>query len=188
MILEGLATTRNRDGGWNISAMGPLCDREMRSLVLRPFPGSVTYNNLSRERQGVWHVTDDSRLLVRAALNLWDGSQPELCETSPGGCWRLADCCRWYAFRVERVDESGERPRFEAVVTDSGRVRDFVGWNRARHAVIEAAILASRIPQLGREHVLEEIARLESAVTKTGDEAEFEAFALVQRYAASRPQ
>ena len=39
-----------------------------------------------------------------------------------------------------------------ADVVDSGRLRDFFGFNRAKHAVIEAAILATRIdflePQL----------------------------------------
>ena len=52
----------------------------------------------------------------------------------------------------------------------------FVGFNRAQAAVIEAAILASRLHLLPRGKVESEIAYLEIAVTKTAAAAELEAW------------
>src|ERR1043166_8198807 len=46
MILEGLVTTLNADGGVNIAPMGPIVDEAMRHLILRPYQTSRTYANL----------------------------------------------------------------------------------------------------------------------------------------------
>jgi hypothetical protein len=52
----------------------------------------------------------------------------------------------------------------------------FKGFNRAQAAVIEAAILVSRIQMLPREKVEREIGYLEIAVGKTASAAEEEAW------------
>ena len=63
-----------------------------------------------------------------------------------------------------------------AQVVDSGRLRDFFGFNRAKHAVVEAAILATRIGVLPDERILEELERLAVPVKKTAGPEEREAF------------
>jgi hypothetical protein len=179
MIIEGLCTTLNPDGGVNVAPMGPIIEDNFARLRLRPFPTSTTYANLKRTLRGVFHVTDDVLLLARAAIDRIPAppaTRPA--ETIDGAV--LVDCCRWYEFECEPLDESGERPLFVAHVKHRGRVRDFVGFNRARHAVIEAAILVSRLHLLEREFILNEMAKLRSAVEKTGDEPEREAFALLE--------
>jgi hypothetical protein len=50
----------------------------------------------------------------------------------------------------------------------SGRIRDFFGFNRGKHAVIEAAILATRVAILPRSEIDEQWTRLRSWVDKTG--------------------
>jgi hypothetical protein len=61
-------------------------------------------------------------------------------------------------------------------VVKKGVLREFIGFNRAQNAVIEAAILATRLRFLGREHVLKEFERLRLIVDKTGGEQEHAAF------------
>src|SRR5215471_3787587 len=52
----------------------------------------------------------------------------------------------------------------------------FRGFNRAQAAVIEAAILVSRLRLLPRERIEREMAYLQSAITKTASTAEEEAW------------
>ena len=181
MIIEGLMTTRNADGSVHVAPLGPIVTGDFERLTLRPFPTSVTYGNLQRNRCGVFHVVDDVLLLAQTALGL-EHAPPAVRPARQIAGDVLIDCCRWYEFVVESIDESGERPRFESRVVETGRVRDSLGFNRARHAVIEAAIFASRIRLTGGEVVLVELERLRSPVEKTGGPRELEAFRLIEQY------
>jgi uncharacterized protein len=181
MILEGIVTTTNADGTINVAPMGPIVDAAMQSLVLRPFQTSTTYANLKRHGEGVLHVTDDVLLLARAAIGGLDAT-PETfpAEHVKGAVLRSA--CRWYEFRVRSLDDSQERTRIQAEVVHTGRLRDFFGFNRAKHAVLEAAILATRVHLLPVEEIRAEFDRLAVPVEKTAGEAEREAFRLLREY------
>jgi hypothetical protein len=67
-------------------------------------------------------------------------------------------------------------------------LRDFFGFNRAKHAVVEAAILATRTDFLPIDEILADFDKLASLVQKTGGDDEHRAFQLllehVQRKAA----
>ncbi len=181
MILEGLVTTVNVDGSANISPMGPEVDVAMTRFVLKPFQTSRTYANLKRLGEGVLHVTDDVELIARAAIAHWDDLPPLIPATAVSG-WILADACRWYAFRVMSLDDSQPRTRIECQVIDQGRVRDFFGFNRAKHAVLEAAILATRTALLPAAEVQQELDRLAVIVEKTAGPSEQRAFSLLQTH------
>src|SRR5487761_1030871 len=99
MILEGIVTTLNVDGGVNIAPMGPRVDGALRQFVLRPFRTSTTFQNLKRTGQGVLHVTDDVELLARAAIGRLQ-TLPDLAPAEGVAGYRLADTCRWYSFQV----------------------------------------------------------------------------------------
>ena len=185
MILEGIVTTLGADGSVNIAPMGPRVDAAMRHIVLRPFQSSTTYQNLKRTAEGVLHVTDDVELLARAAIGRVE-SLPELAPAAGVSALRLADTCRWYSFRVRRIDDRDERTSIEADVVASGQVRDFFGFNRAKHAVVEAAILATRIHLIAADEIAAEFARLKALVEKTGGEQEHRAFELLSDYVAGR--
>ncbi len=144
MILEGIITTKNADGSPNISPMGPIVDEAMDRLVLRPFQTSATFANLARTGQGVFHVTDDVLLLATAAVGEPDPPPPLVRAEAVNG-FIIADACRWYALQVRTIDSSQPRSTVMVDVVDRGRVRDFFGFNRAKHAVVEAAILATRV-------------------------------------------
>lgn len=181
MILEGIVTTKNVDGSINVAPMGPIVDASMQTLILRPFQTSTTYANLKRCGQGVLHVTDDVLLLAQAAIGrLVDEPDNFPAEHVDGAVLRSA--CRWYEFQVTSLDDSEERTHIEARVVHVGHVRDFFGFNRAKHAVIEAAILATRLHLLPRDEVLAEYDRLAVPIEKTAGEAETAAFELLREY------
>lgn len=181
MILEGIVTTRNDDGTINVAPMGPIVDESMAWLRLRPFQTSTTFHNLKRQRAGVFHVIDDVLLLARAAI----GRLEETPETRPAeqidGAV-LVDACRWYEFEVVSIDDSHERSEIVTNVVHVGRIRDFFGFNRAKHAVLEAAILATRVHLLSPDEIRGELSRLRTPVVKTAGPRETEAFQLVEDF------
>jgi hypothetical protein len=71
-------------------------------------------------------------------------------------------------------------------VIGMGRVRDFQGFNRAKHAVVEAAILATRVGLLPVDEIYAQLDRLRSWVEKTGGPAEERAFAMLLDYVRRR--
>jgi hypothetical protein len=181
MILEGIVTTVSPFGEVNIAPMGPHVDADMACFLLRPFPTSQTYRNLKAHSEGVLHVTDDVLLLARAALGPVDPPPPLVPAAAVRG-WVLAGACRFYEFRVRSIDESEPRVRIEAEVVRAGRLRDFFGFNRAKHAIVEAAILATRTDFLPPDEIEAEYRRLAVLVDKTGGEHEREAFDFLRRH------
>lgn len=180
LILEGIVTTQSADGTWNVAPMGPRVDRGLTRLVLRPFRTSQTYQNLKQRGAGVLHVTDDVLLIARAAIGKLD--PPPLVPAGATNLLRLADCCRWFAFRVVRLDDTNQRTTIVCDVVERGTVREFFGFNRAKHAVLEAAILATRIGILPADEIRAEIKRLAIPVEKTAGEQERMAFKLLADY------
>ena len=181
MILEGIVTTVSPAGEVNIAPMGPRVDEAMQRFLLRPFPTSQTYVNLKSHGEGVLHVTDDVLLLARAAVGSVEPLPPMNPASRVAG-FVLAGCCRYYEFRVATMDESEERVRIEAEVVHAGRLRDFFGFNRAKHAVVEAAILATRVHLLPRSDIEAEFRKLGVLVEKTGGSQERDAFAFLRDY------
>jgi hypothetical protein len=180
-LLEGIVTTLNADGSPHLAPMGPIVDADFARLLLRPYRTSVTYQNLKRTRQGVLHVTDDVELFARAAVGQLAELPPLVAAKSVEGVI-LENTCRWYAFRVISIDDRDERTEIIAETVDQGRVRDFFGFNRAKHAVIEAAILATRTDFLAASHIQAELDRLAVPVGKTGSHQERNAFDFLQQY------
>jgi len=186
LILEGLLTTLGSDGEVNIAPMGPIVDAAMNRLTLRPYHTSQSLANLRRIGQGVFHVTDDVLLLARACID----------QLNAPPAWRPAEvitgavltgACRYYELQVESIDESQARVTIEAKVVARGELRPFFGFNRAKHAVLEAAILASRVRILPREEILRQLPPLATIVHKTGGPAEHEALQLLETYVRTSP-
>jgi hypothetical protein len=186
MILEGLVTTTNADGSPHLAPMGPTVDRpDFTRFLLRPFPTSHTYQNLVRRGEGVLHVTDDVLLLAQAAVNAVNYFPPAIPAERVSG-FVLAAACRAYEFVVRSVDESEQRVLIDTEVVHTHRLRDFFGFNRAKHAVVEAAILATRLHLLPPAEVAAEFARLRVIVDKTGGPAEQEAMAFLDSVRRAR--
>src|SRR5262249_17722849 len=140
-----------------------------------------TYKNLKSHGEGVFHVTDDVLLLAESAIGSIDIPPPCFAAQRILG-YVLAGACRYYEFRVAGVDDREDRTRIEVEVVFSGRLRDFFGFNRAKHAVLEAAILATRTEFLPLDQIARDYRRLSVIVAKTGGEAERKAFALLEAH------
>ena len=185
MILEGLVTTTDADGRPHLAPMGPRVTPDMQTFTLRPFPTSQTFQNLLKHPEGVLHVTDDALLLARAAVGAADPFPPVRPAERVRG-FVLADACRAYEFVVRSVDTSEPRVRIEADVVHVAVQREFFGFNRAKHAVLEAAILATRLHILPASEVAEEYRKLRVIVDKTGGPAELEAMTFLEGHLAER--
>lgn len=181
MIIEGLLTTQNESGAVNLAPMGPRVHGDFRSLTLRPFKGSTTYENLLANEVGVFHVVDEVDLIadtVTRTLQTLPAMRPA--EQIEGHV--LEHCCRWFEFRVTSRDLSEDRTLMEAEIVHRGDRRGFRGFNRAKHAVIEAAILASRVHLLPAQEIDAEMQRLQPAISKTGGKIEVMAFEKIRMF------
>lgn len=180
-ILEGIVTTLNADGLPNIAPMGPIVDDNMERLWLRPFRTSTTFVNLQRHGEGVFHITDDVELFAQAAVGQ-PTPAPRLTAAAQVKGFILADACRWYAFRIESLDDTHERASVVGRIVDCGEARKFIGFNRAKHAVVEAAILATRVHLTSASELETELLQLKAIVEKTGAAAEHRAFEFLSEY------
>lgn len=182
MIVESIVTTVAADGTVNCAPMGVEWGDDR--IVLKPFLETATYRNVEAMRAAVVNVVDDVRIFARAAI-----SNPEY-PTVPAAVVRgvrLQDCCSWRELDVREIDSTPPRSRIETAVVHRGVVREFIGFNRARHAVLEAAIYATRLHLLPREFVTSEFARLQVIVDKTAGPAEQEAMALLAGFVRDAP-
>jgi hypothetical protein len=177
VIVETVVTTINPDGSVNCGAMGVEWGEER--IIVKPYRGTRTLRNLRATGAAVINLTDDILLFSQAALG--DPHPPTHPAASVEGAV-LDDACSWREVRVEAVDDSGERARVSTVVVGRGAGREFLGLNRARHAVLEASILASRARLLPADDVRAELQRLQPLVDKTAGPREREAMAYVTRH------
>jgi hypothetical protein len=177
MIVETIVTSVAPDGTVNCAPMG--VEWGDATIVLKPFLDTVTYRNLTTTRTAVVNLIDDVRVFARAAI-----ANPTY-PTVPAEVVRgvvLADCCSWREVDVRSVDSTPPRSRVETAVVHRGTRREFIGFNRARHAVLEAAIYATRLHLLPRAFIDSELARLQIIVEKTAGPHELEAMALLTDY------
>lgn len=174
VIIESIVTTVAADGSVNCAPMGVEWGDE--AIVLKPFLDTATYRNVTATRSAVVNLTDDVRVFAQAAI-----SNP-VYATVPASVVRgvvLADCCSWRELEVRSIDATPPRSRIEAAVVHRGFRREFIGFNRACHAVLEAAIYATRVHLLEPAFVQSEMARLQVIVNKTAGKREREAMALL---------
>jgi hypothetical protein len=176
VIVETIVTSVAADGVVNVAPMGD------EVIVLKPFLETATYRNVTATGAAVVNLTDDVRVFARAAI-----SNPAY-PTEPAAVVRgviLADCCTWREVEVRSIDSTPPRSRIETRVVHRGVRREFVGFNRACHAVLETAIYATRLHLLSRDFVEGELARLQTIVDKTAGPRELEAMALLANHISS---
>lgn len=185
MIIETIVTTLDVSGAVNIAPMGVEWDGGDAPPVLKPFLETTTYRNVMATGVAVVNLIDDVRLFARAAI-----SNPEY-PVVPAVAVRgvvLRDACSWRELTTRSVDSTPPRSRIETTVVHRGVRREFIGFNRARHAVLEAAIYATRVHLLSRDFLENELARLQVIVDKTAGPVEHEAMTLLTEYIRSAPQ
>jgi hypothetical protein len=185
LIVEGLVLTQAADGSPHLAPMGPVVDRSLSTFSLRPFCTSQTFANLSRTGVAVFHITDDVELLARSAIGeVREFPLLQPIDSPPG--FALANSCGWFALRATTADLAPPRALFECEVVASQVGRPWLGFNRAKHAVVEAAILATRVGILSAQEIEQEMSRLEVLVRKTAGDQERQAWQLLVDYLHER--
>jgi hypothetical protein len=186
MIIETVVTTLDEVGEPNFAAMGVVWGEE--TITIRPFTSTRTYRNLVQAGEAVVNVTDDVLIFAKSALS------GEKFDAFPATRVRgvvLKDSCHWREVRVRPLTgslQSAIEGRAEILtdVVGEGHLRPFSGLCRAKHAVVEASILASRLRFLPAAHVLSELERLSVLVQKTGDAREHAAMDFIRARVARR--
>jgi hypothetical protein len=184
VIIETIVTTLDTDGAVNIAPMGVEWTGGDEPPVLKPFLETVTYRNVVATRAAVVNLVDDVRVFARAAIS--NPSYAVLPATVVRGVF-LEAACSWRELQIRSIDSTPPRSRIETEIVHHGVRREFIGFNRARHAVLETAIYATRVHMLARDFLASELARLQVIVDKTAGPDEQEAMAMLSDYIRSAP-
>lgn len=174
MIRECVVTTVGGSGLTHLAPLGLIEQGEF--WVIAPFRPSTTLANLESAPFATASFIDDVRIFAGCVCGRGDWPL----EAVPG--WstpRLAGALSHAELEVVRHEADPQRPRFFCHVKKIVAHRPFLGFNRAQAAVIEAAILATRLGLLPREKIDTEMAYLKIAVDKTAGQAEREAWDLL---------
>ncbi|MDQ3136873.1 MAG: DUF447 family protein [Gemmatimonadota bacterium] len=181
MIIESILTSMAPDGTINFAPMG--VEWNETTIVLKPFIETTTFRNVRDTRAAVVNLTDDAMLFAQGAIS--SPQFPWVPATVVRGAV-LEAATSWRELEIVAIDDTPPRSRIEARVVHQGIRREFLGFNRARHAVLEAAILATRTHLLPADDIRAEYARLQVVVDKTAGPREREAMDMLTGYVRSR--
>ena len=155
-IHEVIVTTKNADGTAHHAPMG--VSEVNGYFQIKPFKPSTTYNNLMRHRSCSINYTDDVRVFEKID-SLY-----------------LTNALSHTEIAIQNVDDDDPRACFYGDVVHEQQHGLFRGYNRAQSAVIEAAILVSRLSMLPEQKIRDEINYLIIGMEKTAGEREWEAW------------
>ncbi len=171
MIRETIVSTVDGTGRVHFAPLGIIADGD--GFIIAPFRPSTTLDNLRAVPFAVANFTDDVRVFAGC---LTGRSEWPAAACDDFSVPRFAGALAHAELAVAHITEDEQRPRFHCRVLRTVAHAPFQGFNRAQAAVIEAAILVSRLKMLPRDKVEREIAYLEIAVSKTAAAAEQEAW------------
>jgi hypothetical protein len=179
MIRETIVTTVSAAGTPHIAPIGLI--EAAGGWIIAPFRPSTTLDNLRAVPFAVANHTDDVRIFAGCLT----GRRDWRCVPSDRvAVPRLAAALSHLELEVGHVEDDAQRPRFHCRVVHQGTHTPFRGYNRAQAAVIEAAILVSRLSFLPRDKVETELAYLAIAVGKTAGATEQEAWSWLMQAVA----
>lgn len=170
MIRETIVTTADAAGQAHIAPLGLIAEGE--DWIIAPFRPSKTLDNLSEVPHAVASHVDDVRIFAGCLTGRHDW--PLVATAGPVP--RLAAALSHWELAVTERSEHPERPRFRMRLVAAVSHAPAAGFNRAQAAVIELAILSSRLKMLPREKVAREVEYLTIAVEKTAGPREREAW------------
>ncbi|NKJ48105.1 tetrahydromethanopterin synthesis protein [Burkholderia sp. SG-MS1] len=185
MIHETIVTTAACDGRPHIAPMGARYEGE--HVILSPFRPSTTLDNIVASRAAVLNFTTDVRVFagcVTHCMTDW----PTLAASQVASV-RLAESLAHAELELDELRDDAQRPVLRMKCVYRENHAPFAGFNRAQSAVVEGAILVSRLFMLPADKVDREMAYLQIAIDKTAGDNERTAWgwlvAAVARHRAS---
>lgn len=171
MIFETIISTLNEEGKPHVTPFGVRYEGDL--AIISPFKPSTTLENILATQCATINLTDDVRAFAAA---LTGRSLAELEPTEKIVGYRLSDALAHKELKLVKMQEDKIRPQLFLEVVHEVQHKPFQGFNRAQAAVIELAVLASRLHLLPREKIENEINYLKIAVDKTAGERELQAW------------
>jgi len=171
MIFETIISTVNSQGDVHVTPFG--IQMQDGLVVISPYKPSTTLENILATQHAVMNLTDDVRVFA-GALTRRQAWTLSLAERISG--YRLTDVLVHKELKLVKVQEDALRPQLFLEVLHEVQHQPFQGFNRAQAAVVELAVLASRLQRLPKDKVLTELSYLQIAVDKTAGERELQAW------------
>ncbi len=171
VIYETVVTTIAADGTPHVAPMGVRYVDER--IVLMPFKPSTTLDNITASGHAVLNIVTDTRVFAGCVTGRRDW--PTLPAEKIAGV-RLSCALRHLELHLAERVEDTQRPVLHMARVHEATHADYVGFNRAQAAVIEGAVLVSRLHMLAPQKVDTEMAYLQIAIDKTAAAEEREAW------------
>jgi uncharacterized protein len=170
-IFETVVTTLAPDGTPHVAPMGVRYQGER--VVLMPFKPSATHDNIVATNHAVLNIVTDTRVFAGCVTGrkTW----PTLPAGQIAGV-RLACALEHIELRLAERQDDAQRPVLKLDRVHAVRHAPFAGLNRAQAAVIEGAVLVSRLHMLPAEKIQSEMAYLQIAIDRTAGPEEREAW------------
>jgi hypothetical protein len=178
MIIETIFSTRCASGEGNFAPMG-MQRMDATTVLVRPFIASRTWENLNRSGFAVAGITDSILPFVYAVTK---ARELDSFPASRVPCPVPTDLCGWFELELKRISLEGQRGECLFWIVHEEYGRPFTGFNRARCAILDSLVAATRIDVRGREPFLAEYARAFELTNRTGDEEERLALRLIAEW------
>jgi uncharacterized protein len=192
LIFEAVITTLDGDGKPHVAPFGV---RYLgQQVLLKPFRPSATLDQVRARGHAVLNLTTDTRVFASAVCARWLGGKPlpddklELVATRFVPGLRLAGprALAHSEMKLVHDDDDAERPTLTLDRVHDATHAPFQGYNRAQAAVLEAAVLVSRLQMLPPAKIDAEMAYLQIAIDKTASEIEHEAWGWLRSAVAAQ--
>ena len=171
MIYETIITSVDAQNRVHIAPFG-IREHEGQ-VIIAPFRPSATLDNLLANRCAIVNLVDDVRIFAGALTghNEWP-FHPAIKVKG----FVLDAALAHRELELTDIREDATRPQLYFKVVHEEMHTPFRGFNRAQAAVIELAILVSRLHMLPPEKIETEMAYLQVAIDKTAGEHEQQAW------------
>ena len=185
VIFETVISTVAADGRPHVAPMGVRYRRSEtgNDVILMPFKPSTTLANIGAGGHAVLNIVTDTRVFAGSVTGrrAWP-MQPA--ERIPGV--RLACALSHVELRLAELQDDPQRPVLRMARVFEASHAPYLGFNRAQAAVIEAAVLVSRLHMLPAAKVDTEMSYLQIAIDKTAGPEEHEAWGWLRQAVAAR--
>ncbi len=173
-IFETVVTTCSPAGAVHVAPMGVryVGDR----VVLKPFRPSTTLDNILATETAVLNLLADVRVFAGCITGRRGWPTVDVQRPGEARAVRLAAALEHVVLRLEGQDDDVQRPTLRLARAGGERHAAWPGFNRAQAAVIEGAVLVSRLHLLPRAKIESEMAYLQIAIDKTAGPDEREAW------------
>ena len=180
-IFETVVTTQSAAGAVHVAPMG--VRYRDGCVVLMPFKPSATLDNILATRPAVLNLVTDTRVFAGCVTGRREW--PTVAAEKIGGV-RLACALAHVELALHEADVAGERAVLLMARVHEVAHAPFAGMNRAQAAVIEGAVLVSRLHLLPLDKIEREMAYLQVAIDKTAGPGEHEAWGWLREAVAAK--